>query len=224
MGNIFAAKPCAGSKVDSAQQMRVFFGSAIGWGRGVQHLLRSAAALAVLTVTVNATFADTSYKQCKAVSNSAEVNFDGTLIVSIYEHRPTRFCSIDVNPEPTSPSPTTIKPAIAAARDYRQLAVTKPNETDTAWDAFIPVLMRALVQKWRTNENADQLGTLENTLVGQESATLRQCVMDAAYKQASFERRTDVISCGVVEGGSFVIEALSEVIRLVLILPGPAAS
>ncbi len=204
--------------------MRVFLKNAIGWGRGVQHLLRSFAALAALIVMVNATFADTSYKQCKTVSNGAEVNFDGTLIVSIYENRPTRYCSIDVNPEPASASTTTIKPAVAAARDYRQLASTKPSETDAAWDVFVPVLMQALVQKWRTNENADQLGTLENTLVGQESATLRQCVMDAAYKQASFERRTDVVSCGIVEGGSFVIEALSETIRLVLILPGPAAS
>lgn len=203
--------------------MRVSFGNAIGWGRGVQNVMRFAAALAALIVMANETFADTSYKQCKAISNGAEVNFDRTLIVSIYENRPTRFCSIDVNPEPASASITTIKPAIAAARDYHQLATTKPSETDAAWDAYIPVLMQALVQKWRTNENADQLGALENTLVGQESATLRRCVMDAAYKQASFERRTDVVSCGIVEGGSFVIEALSEVIRLVLILPGPAA-
>lgn len=189
----------------------------------MKQLFGSLAALAALMVTAYAAYADTSYKQCKAVSNGAEVNFDATLTVSIYEHRPTKFCSIDVSPEPP-PASTTISPAIAGARGYQQLATTKPSDTDGAWDAYIPVLMQALVQNWRTSQNADQLGTLEKTLVGQESATVRQCVIEAALKLAPFERRTDVISCGIVEGGSFVIEAISEAIRLVLILPGPAAS
>ncbi|TBF75776.1 hypothetical protein [Rhizobium leguminosarum] len=178
-------------------------------------------ALVSLNVSASAAYAEASYKQCKVVSNSAEINFDATLTVSIYEHRPTKFCSIDVHPGPSPGGTVITAPAIAAAQGYQQLVNTKPSDTNAAWNAYIPVLMQALVQPWRTSQNADQLGALENTLVGQESATLRQCVMDAVFKLEPFGRRTEVISCGIVEGNSFVIEAVSEAIRLVLILPGP---
>ncbi|RWA84896.1 hypothetical protein [Mesorhizobium sp.] len=179
---------------------------------------------AALMVTASAAYSDTSYKQCKVVSNGAEINFDNTLTVSIYEHRPTKFCSIEVSREPPPESTTAVKPAIAAARGFQQLATTKPSDTDSAWNMYIPVLVQALVEPWRTSRNADELGALENTLVEKESQTVRECALDAALKLAPFGRRTDVISCGVVESGSFVIEAVSEFIRLVLILPGPVAS
>lgn len=192
-------------------------------GCGMKPLVGSFAMFAALIFATSVSYADISFKQCLAVSNVAEVNFDATLTVSIYEHRPTRFCSIDVNPGPSPASTSIIKPAIAAVQQYQKLATTKPSETDAAWDAFMPVLRQALVTRWRTNENSDQLGTLENVLIGQEAETVRQCVADAALKLTPFERRTDVISCGIVEGNSFVIEAISEAIRLVLILPGPSA-
>lgn len=187
-------------------------------------LLGLSATLAALLLMANAPYADTSYKECKVVSNSAEINFDDTLTVSIYEHRPTKFCSFDVHVDP-SPSSTTIKePAIAAARSYQRLATTQPSDTDAEWDVLASALIQALVQPWRTGENGDQLGPLETTLAEKESETVRQCAFEAALKLEPFGRRTDVISCGIVESGSFVIEAISEIIRVVLILPGPAAS
>lgn len=186
-------------------------------------LLGSSAALAVLLWIVNSAYADTSYKECKVVSNSAEINFDETLTVSIYEHRPTKFCSFDVHADPSSPGTTITEPSIAAARGYQQLVKTQPSDTDAEWDMLASALIRALVEPWRTDENGEQLGTLETTLA-EETETVRQCAFTAALKREPFGRRTDVISCGIVESGSFVIEAISEFIRVVLILPGPAAS
>lgn len=195
----------------------------LGWGRGMKLLLGSPAALAALLLMANASCADTSYKECKVVSNSAEINFDETLTVAIYEHRPTKFCSFDVHVDP-SPSNTTItKPAIAAARGYQQLAITQPSDIDAEWDVLASALIQALVRPWSTSESGDQLGTLETILAEKESETVRQCAFDAALKLEPFGRRTDVISCGIVEGGSFVIEAVTEIIRVVLILPGPSA-
>lgn len=51
-------------------------------GSGRAKSLAISRGMAALIVMMNATLADTSYKQCKAISNSAEVNFDGTLTVS----------------------------------------------------------------------------------------------------------------------------------------------
>lgn len=192
----------------------------IGEG-AMKSLLGYLAVMIVLTTTTAVALADSSYKQCLAVSNSAEVNFDSTLTVSIYENRTDKFCSIDVNPEPPTRTTVGAKPAIAAALNYRQLATEEPSTSDPAWDAYVPVLIQGMVQQWRDGKNADLLGSLENTLASQESETLKRCVVDSALKRVPFERRTDAISCGIIGSGSFAIEAVSEVLRLVLILPGP---
>lgn len=189
----------------------------------MRFLLAASAAVAMFVLMTSIAFANASYKECKVVNNRAEINFDEALTVSIYEHRSTRFCSFDVHIGPRPANTADLEPSIVAARRFHQLAAAKPNDADVQWDVFVTALTNALVQPWRKGENNDQLATFQTTLAEQEAKTLRQCAIEAVLKSGPFERRSDVVSCGIVEGGSFVIEAVNEVIRLVLILPAPAA-
>ena len=171
--------------------------------------------------------ASMALSECEDVSDLATVEFDDTLIVTLFSDRNQRLCRFSVALPPNLSS--SADPGLAATYNAISVLGTIRSETNlgTAEQAdalrlkFAPVLSDAFVRPLTEgNLRAQKAGTLIEAIQTAESQSLiERCVSEVLPERQPFGDEQRLISCGAIGERGFSIRARYEDLSFSLIFP-----
>ncbi|NKM69415.1 hypothetical protein [Rhizobium laguerreae] len=165
--------------------------------------------------------------ECKDVSEMASVEFDDSLIVSLYSNPSQQICRFSVALPPNlsasvNPGMTT---TYAAIGELNRIRTEFKLESDAGLQALSkdlgPRILEALKQPFidgtiKTENSGDFLA-----MVGTEEARrgIQRCVAELLPNREPFRKTNGLISCGVFSERSFGIQARSADLSYAIMFP-----
>lgn len=171
--------------------------------------------------------ASMALSECEDVSDLATVEFDDTLIVTLFSDRNQRLCHFSVALPPNLSS--SADPGLAATYYAISVLGTIRSETNlgTAEQAdalrlkFAPVLSDAFIRPLTEgNFRAEKAGPLIEAIQTAESQSLiERCVSEVLPERQPFADEQRLISCGAIGERGFRIRARYEDLSFSLLFP-----
>lgn len=185
--------------------------------------------LAALFVTLMGGTASASMalSECKDVSDLATVEFDDTLIVTLFSDRNQRVCRFSVALPPNLSSSADLGLAAAyGAIDVLETIRSEFNagtqeQADALRSKFAPALSDALVRPLTEgNLRTEKAGPLIEAIQTAEGRNLiERCVSEALPARQPFADERRFISCGAIGERGFGIQATVEELSFSLLFP-----
>ncbi|PLU44384.1 hypothetical protein CN059_31015 [Sinorhizobium medicae] len=171
--------------------------------------------------------ASMALSECKDVSDLATVEFDDTLIVTLFSDRNQRVCRFSVALPPNlssfaDPGLAATYNAIGVLGTIRsEFKVGTQEQADALRLKFAPVLSDALVRpltegNLRTEKAAPLIEAIQ-TAEGQN--LIERCVSEALPRRQTFADEQRLISCGTIGERGFGIQARVEDLSFSLLFP-----
>jgi hypothetical protein len=189
--------------------------------------LRLLIALLLIFPTFESAGASMALSECKDVSELASVEFDDSLIVTLFSDRSQRICRFSVALPPNLSS--SADPGLAATYGAMNVLETirsefkqgTPEATDALLAKFAPVLSDALVRPLTEgNLRSENAGLLIEAIGTAEARNLiERCASQAFQDRQPFADVGRIISCGLVGERSFGIQARAQDSTLGILFP-----
>lgn len=196
-------------------------------GSHIRYRLNFLLAALFVALTGGTASARMALSECKDVSDLATVEFDDTLIVTLFSDRNQRVCRFSVALPPNLSS--SADPGLAAtynAMDVlgiirNEFKVGTPEQADALRLKFAPVLSDALVRPLTEgNLRTEKAGPLIEAIQTAEGRNLiERCVSEALPGRQPFADEQRLISCGTIGERGFGIQARVEDLSFSLLFP-----
>ncbi|MDP9630313.1 UNVERIFIED_ORG: hypothetical protein J2W85_002387 [Ensifer adhaerens] len=165
--------------------------------------------------------------ECKDVSELASVEFDDSLIVTLFSDRSQRVCRFSVALPPNSsssadPGMATIYDAITVLESIRRDFIHgTPEEAGVLREKFAPALSDALVRPLTEGSlRSENIGPLIDAMATGEGRNLiERCASEAYQLRTPFTDDGRIISCGLVGERSFSIQARAQDLAYGILFP-----
>jgi hypothetical protein len=193
----------------------------------IRYRLNLLLAALFLTFTGGTASGSMALSECKDVSDLATVEFDDTLIVTLFSDRSQRICRFTVALPPNLSSPA--DPGLAVTYNAigvlgtirSEFKVGTQEQADALRLKFAPVLSDALVRpltegNLRTEKAAPLIEAIQ-TAEGQN--LIERCVSEALPRRQPFADEQRLISCGTIGERGFGIQARVEDLSFSLLFP-----
>lgn len=190
------------------------------------HILLFALAACGL-LAVDGTQAGMAMTECSDVSEMASVEFDDSLIVSLYSNPSQQICRFSVALPPNlsanvNPGMTATYAAIGELdRIQTEFKLATDEGVQALREAFAPRILEALKQPFvdGTLKAENSGGFIEMVGTAEARNGIERCVSDILPRQEPFRETTGFLSCGAIGERSFGIQARSAELSYAIVFP-----
>ncbi|WP_143523512.1 hypothetical protein [Pararhizobium arenae] len=165
--------------------------------------------------------------ECNDVAELASIEFDDSLIVSLYSNPSQRICrfSVALPPNQSANANPAMMATYAAIGELDRIRIefklATAEGSQALRESFAPRILEAFRQPFVEGafSKEDSSGFLEAMGTAEARSGIERCVSDVLPRQEQFREVNSFLSCGAIGERSFGIQARSAELSYALVFP-----